>query len=97
MLSGDSYLRRAQQLIFPEITAAQFINNGSRFNLLAFRHGNGFVPIMVERRAHTFKRKNAECLQQRKKFLMEVAHAYHQGLLSVAGPLQRFLHIVDDV
>ncbi len=97
MLSGDSYLRRAQHFIFPEIAATQLINNGSRFTIFMLRHGNSFMPFMVECSPHTVEREDSVRLQECKKFLMNDSHPFCKGLLLIAYPMQRFLHVIDDV
>jgi hypothetical protein len=96
-LTGDSHLRRAQYFIVPEIAAAQFINNGSRFTLVMVRHGNSFMPIMVECSTDAFEREDSMRLQECKKFVMDESHPLGKGLLLIAYRVERFLHVVDDL
>jgi hypothetical protein len=50
-----SYLRCTKQLIIPEISPAQFVDDHPRMMIFAFGHGDSFMPVVTELGAFTFE------------------------------------------
>lgn len=61
-LSGNPHLCGTQQLIIPEISATQLVDDCSRFKPLMTRHGNRFMPVVIEWCSGAFEREDPLCL-----------------------------------
>ena len=75
-LTGDPDLCRTQEFIVPEIAAAQFIHDGSRFTRFMFRNGDSIMAVMVECGTQTVEGNNPLRLQESEKFLVDDANAF---------------------
>jgi hypothetical protein len=80
----------------PEITTAQFINNGTRGMSCILRNGNRIVQIMIEHRVDAVKGPDAICIKKAKQFLMDVPYTLNEWLVRGACPMEGFLHIIDN-